>query len=238
MSLAKVRWRLADEEFEVLDHGRFWFGESDVIVASLEVVKKAGLTELNHALDRYRQTMYDGDYEIHLYDASEDGLRDEEDYLSPGSISLEFGAGHTFIVVEAAFEATFTVDQGEIASPALAAVEEAPGNADADQRVHQRLDESRPADLEISQRGRSVGDALRIGDDLERLWMAALGGHLSPATIHDLLLAQRSDLLVGQPESDWLECKGRPYRLREPLQRFELAKDIAMLANRPDGGVL
>jgi hypothetical protein len=68
--------------------------------------------------------------------------------------------------------------------------------------------------------------------------MAALGGHLSPATIHDLLLAKRSDLLVGQPESDWLECKGRPYRLREPLQRFELAKDIAMLANRPDGGVL
>ena len=61
-----------------------------------------GLTELNHALDRYRETMFEGDYELLLYDSPEEELRDEEEYLSPRPISLEFGGGHTFIVVQAA----------------------------------------------------------------------------------------------------------------------------------------
>jgi len=238
MSLARVRWRVKDEEFEVVGHGRLWFGERDAIAGSMEVVEEAGLTELNHALDRYRETMFDGDYELLLYDSPEDELRSEEEYLNPRSISLEFGGGHTFVVVHAAFEPTFQVDEAELAALLYPQLKRHRATL---MPIHEDVSGSAKVvrlTFEISPRGRSVKDALQIGDDLERLWMATLGGAFSAATIHDLLHAQRSDLLVGQPECDWLECKGRPYRLREPLERFELAKDIAMLANRSAGGVL
>lgn len=238
MDLARVRWRLKDEEFEVIGHGQLWFGERDAIAGSMEVVETAGLTELNHALDRYRCTMLDGDYELLLYDSPEEELRNEEEYLSPRPISLEFGGGHTFVVVQAAFDPTFQVDQAELAALLYPQLQRHRATL---MPIHEDVTGSTKfvrLTIEISPRGRSVKDALRIGDDLERLWMATLGGDLSAETVHDLLLARQSDLLVGQPESDWLECKGRPYRLGEPLEEFELAKDIAMLANRPEGGVL
>lgn len=43
--------------------------------------------------------------------------------------------------------------------------------------------------------------------------------------------------LIGQPESEWLEAKRRPYDLQKSPQRIELAKDVAALANA-DGGIL
>lgn len=238
MSLAGVRWRVKDEEFEVVGHGRLWFGERDAIAGSVGVVEGAGLTELNHALDRYRETMYEGDYELLLYDSPEEELRDEEEYLNPRPISLEFGGGHTFVVVQAAFEPTFQVDEAELAGLLYPQLKKHRATL---MPIHEDVSGSAKfvrLTFEISPRGRSVKDALQIGDDLERLWIATLGGELSAETVHDLLHAGRSDLLIGQRESDWLECKGRPYRLSEPLERFELAKDIAMLANRPEGGVL
>lgn len=238
MSLARVRWRVKDEEFDVVGYGRAWFGERDAVAGSLEVVERAGLTELNHALDRYQETMFEGDYELLLYDSPEEELRDEEEYLSPRPISLEFGGGHTFIVVQAAFEPTFQIDEAELAALLYPQLKRHRATL---MPIHEDVSGSAKfvrLTFEISPRGRSVKDVLQIGDDLERLWMATLSGAFSAETIHDLLHAQRSDLLVGQPECAWLECKGRPYRLREPLERFELAKDIAMLANRPAGGVL
>src|SRR6478752_6260029 len=115
MALARVRWRLRDEEFEVKDFGRLWFGESEALVGAAETAEPAGLTELNHALDRYRATMYDGDFELAVYDESEESLREEEEFLNPRPISLEFGGGHTFVVVRGAFEATPRFDQAELA---------------------------------------------------------------------------------------------------------------------------
>lgn len=238
MALARVRWRLRDEEFEIEDHGRLWFGESDALVGAAETAEPAGLTELNHALDRYRATMYDGDFELAVYDESEESLREEEEFLSPRPISLEFGGGHTFVVVRGAFEATARFDQGELAArlrPQL--VRHRATLMPISEDVTKTANFVRLT-FEISPRGRSVGDALAIGDDLNRLWQATLGGELSPGAVHDLLQAQRPALLIDQPESTWLECKGYPYRLTEPLQQLELAKDIAMLANRLEGGVL
>lgn len=45
------------------------------------------------------------------------------------------------------------------------------------------------------------------------------------------------DALIGQFESDWLECKGQPYNLSREDQKLELAKDISSLANA-NGGLL
>ena len=209
-----------------------------MIVGAAEAAEPAGLTELNHALDRYRATMHDGDFELAVYSESEESLRSEEEFLGARPIGLEFGGGHTFVIVQGAFEPTTRFDQAELATrlrPQLLRhrAKLMPISEDITATANfVRLT------FEISPRGRSVRDALAIGDDLDRLWQATLGGELSPETVRDLVHAQRPELLIDQVESDWLECKGRPYRLVDPLEQLELAKDIAMLANRPDGGVL
>src|SRR5580700_8508715 len=45
------------------------------------------------------------------------------------------------------------------------------------------------------------------------------------------------DQLIGGLENEHLECKGKPYRLEQEIEKMELAKDISALANA-DGGVI
>ncbi|WGD45134.1 AlbA family DNA-binding domain-containing protein [Streptomyces cathayae] len=51
------------------------------------------------------------------------------------------------------------------------------------------------------------------------------------------LRAQKPDLLLEQPEGQWLDAKKKPYELREPRAVEELAKDVCAFANG-GGGVL
>jgi len=44
--------------------------------------------------------------------------------------------------------------------------------------------------------------------------------------------------LIGTNEQDWLEFKSAPYRIEEPQQRWELAKDVAALANHKGGCIV
>jgi hypothetical protein len=92
--------------------------------------------------------------------------------------------------------------------------------------------------VEVAARGRTVGDVLAVGEDLLRLWAASAGSELSPESVADLIRAQRPELLVGQPETTWFEAKGGSYDLKDDRAAIELAKDVAALANRAQGGVL
>lgn len=84
-------------------------------------------------------------------------------------------------------------------------------------------------------RGRTIGDGRKIGTDVERLLDAAFAtGPLRPATVGELLRTGHHGVLMGQPETDWLDVKDRPYQLEEH-GRFKLACDIAAFANA-DGG--
>jgi hypothetical protein len=55
--------------------------------------------------------------------------------------------------------------------------------------------------------------------------------------IIDLLRTGNFDALIGEFESDWLECKRQPYAIDSDEQKLELAKDVASLANA-NGGLL
>src|SRR5207245_3548384 len=57
----------------------------------------------------------------------------------------------------------------------------------------------------------------------------------TPAGIADLIRGGRSRLPVGMRENDQLETKGAPYRLENPTQEYELAKDVAAMANASGG---
>ena len=60
---------------------------------------------------------------------------------------------------------------------------------------------------------------------------------LSQAELLLLLADGKFDALIGEFESEWLECKSSPYQLEHDGQKLELAKDISGLANA-EGGVL
>jgi Putative DNA-binding domain len=51
------------------------------------------------------------------------------------------------------------------------------------------------------------------------------------------LESQRADLLVGQRETRWLDCKGQPYADSEE-GRYELAKDVSAFANGGSDAVI
>ncbi|MEV7830317.1 ATP-binding protein [Streptomyces subrutilus] len=91
----------------------------------------------------------------------------------------------------------------------------------------------------------SAPDHLRIGD------CVALGQTLSqmlrfrawnPGTMdgaHALLLMGKAEVLLGQPESEWLEAKRKGYGLQySEVEKYEYARDLASFANSADGGIL
>lgn len=58
----------------------------------------------------------------------------------------------------------------------------------------------------------------------------------NPASVERVLDERRDHELLGTKEDDWLDFKSQPYVLKTPKQKWELAKDVAALANLPDGG--
>lgn len=85
--------------------------------------------------------------------------------------------------------------------------------------------------------GKTVEAAFDFGREVLALLDAADGGRLSPETARTLIEAGRADVLLGQVESTWLECKRQPYSDSE-RGRFELAKDVSSFANTSHGGLI
>jgi hypothetical protein len=97
-------------------------------------------------------------------------------------------------------------------------------------------------DLDRSyQQGATVADAWKFGDEAQALLRAAEGEEIPQSVALDLLSVGRWDLFYGQRESEWLEAKAEPYDHLEKKGRkwrFELAKDVAAMANVPGGGMI
>lgn len=87
-------------------------------------------------------------------------------------------------------------------------------------------------------RGATVGDAIEFGQAVESLLHAVHGGGLTADSAFALLVAGRADLLIGQPESAWLEVKSRGYDLDVDAGRIELGQDVARFANGDMGALL
>jgi hypothetical protein len=92
--------------------------------------------------------------------------------------------------------------------------------------------------FELPTRGKSIGDALAIGAEAEALVHAAGGGALTLRSVVDLVRAGRGTALIGQPEGEWFDGKGAPYRLSTEEEKWELAKDVAAFANSESGGLI
>lgn len=240
MSRKTVRWNNASEEFEVGGEPAFWMAvDIAEFIGAADCVRDASLTELKRAARRYWATQYERDLTFRIYEAPEDLLREDEESFSPSPVELEVSGDHFILSATLPADPDIRVNGPEL-SQVLAPL----------------LDRHRATFLQVTEydvplakiltlsielksiRGRTVGDALEVGESVLSLWEASLGGILTPETVADLIRAQRPELLVGQPESEWLEVKGRPYDLKTELDALELAKDVSAFANGPIGGLL
>jgi hypothetical protein len=77
---------------------------------------------------------------------------------------------------------------------------------------------------------------LAAGRDVQAMLEALKDGPLDVRTAQNLLRAGLPHLLLGVPESEWLEVKSRAYRIAAPgdagtREKIELAQDVARFAN-------
>lgn len=90
--------------------------------------------------------------------------------------------------------------------------------------------------------GATVAEAWKFGDEAQALLQAVEGEEIPQPIALDLLCAGRWGLFHGQRESEWLEAKAEPYdhliKKMGKSWRFELAKDVAAMANMPGGGII
>ena len=72
--------------------------------------------------------------------------------------------------------------------------------------------------------GRTVGDLIRLGDDIRALMLAVRSGEPDEHVALNLVLGGHAPTLVGQPESRWLDAKTQLWELGTPAGNAEVAK--------------
>ncbi len=72
----------------------------------------------------------------------------------------------------------------------------------------------------------------------DRTYMTEPGAHLQPEGVPPLLRERRYAETIGCPESAQLDFKEGWYRLDEDREKWELAKDVAAMANSAGGYII
>jgi len=80
--------------------------------------------------------------------------------------------------------------------------------------------------------GRTVQELFSLAVEAQALIGAAQAeGELTALTARDLIKAGRVSVLLGQPETSWIDAKVQPHDVSGEKGKWELAKDVAAFAN-------
>ena len=219
-------------DFEVEGTG-FFEASDDVLMSPLAVVKDASLTSLRHAVGRYNRHVGTDQDPLTLL-ISEDHPESFDPELTVFlNTSLRVSPNTVRVVVERMTEQLLRREPVALLLRPL--VSRCRGTLASVVPIETSRYDAIEVQIAIPTRGRTISDALEIGADVERLVDAAFAtGPLRPATVGELLRTEHHDVLVGQPETEWLDVKDRPYHLDEQGS-FMLARDIVSFANAGGG---
>lgn len=87
-------------------------------------------------------------------------------------------------------------------------------------------------------RGRTLGELYAVAEEMLAVVEATTGAGLRRETVLELLRAGRAEVLIGQPEGDWLDVKSQDYDLSTDSGKISLAQDVARFANGEYGGIV
>jgi Restriction endonuclease len=222
--------------FQVGDADAYFEWSNDEILAPLAVVEDASLTSLKKAYVRACHE-WGGSPEdptpMHITPIHPSSF--DRDFVPYLPVSLKVSESSVRASVECGTqELVSTPDVVRLLQPLLDRRHVSVAKVEP---IDSSIGSALHVEIDVPARGRSVKDALALGDEVDQLLTAAYAtGPLRSETVAELLRTGHHDVVVGQPESDWLEAKGEPYRL-DDYGRYLLATDVAAFANA-GGGLL
>ncbi len=238
MSGSRVRFIRADEQFEVLGHGRFAYDGAGELGGPIATIGPAGIASLQESVRAWARYWGDEGHERLPIWVTETRPQDfDEDYSPVEQVSFEVGP-RDFVVVVVAFLTDPSLDEGRVARilrPLLDRHRCRLVDVDVEGSGSQSWWRVRYAP---PTRGRTLADAYAGGREVLALLEALEGTDLSLPRVADLIRGGKVDVLVGSKESSWLEAKSRGYDLTGPAGKVELAQDVARFANAEGGGLL
>jgi Putative DNA-binding domain len=234
MSPPAIRYDPESQDLVIDGYGQLLTEGAGVFLAPIAIVEDLTLTEVGSALRRWAEDNGGDDPRLEV---SPDSPEHFGDHSTGRASYLGLQAGQ--LVMRAhAFTGTEPVDRGALTAPLRAFL----------QRQHAEITHLDVAampgfwmltvSIEWRRPGASVLQALELAGHASALLEAGTGGEITASVASDLVRAGHTELLIGMRENEWLEVKGSPYRLDEPTQEIELAKDVAAMANASGGMIL
>lgn len=212
--------------------------DNSVWRAPLEIVAKASLASFRTAISALAKNYDLNVIELALMVSSAPASEFDEDYsiYEPVKIGLlDDGQIVLDIVVELHGTHVDESDLSSLLSPLLTRSHAIFVDAEIEGAGTQSYCE---ISVVVGRRGAAVQDAIEIGRDVTALIERLRKGVFTAESALDLVIAGRADLMVGLPESSWLEVKSQGYDLKTDHGRIELAQDIARFANGDTDGLL
>jgi hypothetical protein len=234
MLRAEIRYIAADEELELDDGQRITGDGVESFAASMELVGGLKGAALKKVLAAASKNHWDAEERLWI-------SLDHADHFDPATSAptlTDFVFSHGDLLIRA--HVFFDEEPRRKAVIAATRLHLARRSADASSfNVHQVKDQWQGVlDIRPRLRGQTLEELHALGDEVGALLMTnAADQPLTQHATKRLLDAGLSEALVGQPEGEWLDAKRAPYRLDEEGQEFELAKDVAALANA-EGGLI
>ncbi len=209
-----------------------------VFLAHRDDIEDAGATEMKNALAQAAADYANGDLAV----SEVDHAFFDEEYSPAEAVSFSFRDGRLLIDI-GFFVDDF--DEAEVIAPEVQRTVAPLLERHRAVFVSAEVDEHYAASpwlchLTIAPqlRGRTMGDIYDVGKAALALLDAATGVGLRPSTVLDLLRGSRAEVLIGQPEGDWLDVKRQDYELASDAGKISLAQDVARFANGEYGGLV
>ena len=221
-------------DFEV-DGAGYFHHDNDLLIAAQHVIQDASLTSLKHAYARFArayETAPEDPMRMFVYPYPPESL--DPDYMSALNARLNVSAEHISVVIEVATSDTVR-DRGSLRRLLEPLLTRNRATVISIKGIDGPEGSAVEVTIEIQTRGRTAGDALRIGEQAEVLIDAAYAnGPLTVQTAAALLRSGHHGALLGQAEAQWMDVKGTPY-LSEPAGHLHYASDVAAFANAGGG---
>ncbi len=87
-------------------------------------------------------------------------------------------------------------------------------------------------------RGRTAAELLELGDAALRLCDSFSSSAIDRDSVADLVRGGCAELLIGQPEGNWLDAKAEEYELTTTHGKISLAQAVSRFCNGEDGGLI
>ena len=207
----------------------------DAIVGALEAVASATVASLEAALNVYEEQDAATVSYVFLADVP---LAEFDPDLSPRQVWLGFLGGRLTVEVGRGLDRDGgpEMDVAALLAPLL---ERCGGEHTGGFRDDQDGHLIEMHSLALIGDDRTVGELFNLATDSQALIDAASGvGALTASAVRDLLAGGRAGVLLGQPESSWIDAKTEPHRIDGDASGIELGKDVAAFANTGEDAII